>query len=102
MNSFLQWITAWGVRQSLGAKKGSALEASPVFQAAASVILPHLVHQAGGDKLTRAVTQVDQVVQLIQAGAAAQQQIPQPGQVLGDGFVVPPITVGGLSWPPPP
>jgi len=93
------FLTAWAVRQTLGTKKGAALEASPVFQAAASVVLPHLVHQAGGDKLTRAVTQVDQVVQLIQAGAAAQQQIPpqqvlQQGQTLGDGFVVPSITVG--------
>ena len=97
---FFSWITSWAVRQSLGTKRGAQLESNPVFQAAAAAVIPHLVHQAGGDKLVAAVNQVSQVVQLIQAGAQA-----QAGQTLGDGFIVPnvsfqasaPVQVGPLK-----
>ena len=90
--SILDWFTSWAIRQSLGTKRGAQLESNPVFQAAAAAVIPHLVHQAGGDKLVAAVNQVSQVVQLIQAGAQA-----QAGQTLGDGFVVP-----GVSFQPSP
>ena len=92
--SILDWFTSWAIRQSLGTKRGAQLESNPVFQAAAAAVIPHLVHQAGGDKLVAAVNQVSQVVQLIQAGAALQAQA---GQTLGDGFVVP-----GVSFQPSP
>ena len=42
--NFLDWITSWAVRQSLGTKRGAQLESNPVFQAAAAAVIPHPVH----------------------------------------------------------